>query len=56
MECAGFGRGDLPFRSGRGFHRRDVPFLGLVITDLMRRCFDQIDQRGGGFGHRRSGN
>lgn len=52
----GFDRGDLPFRSGRGFHRRDVPFLGLVITDLMRRCFDQIDHRGGGFGHRRSDN
>jgi len=50
----GFDRDELPFRFGRGYHRRDVPFLGLIITDLMRRCLDQLDNRGGGFSSRGS--
>ncbi|HEX4251279.1 MAG TPA: hypothetical protein VH008_25690 [Pseudonocardia sp.] len=50
----GFDRRDLPFFSGRGFHRHGVPFLGGIVTDLMRRCFDQMDNRGGGFSHRDS--
>jgi hypothetical protein len=50
----GFDRDELPFRFDRGYHRRDVPFLGLIITDLMRRCLDQLDNRGGGFSSRGS--
>jgi hypothetical protein len=50
----GFDRRDLPFFSGRGFHRHGVPFLGGIVTDLMRRCFDQMGNRGGGFSRRDS--